>query len=212
MCDNKRVLTVIIGSNGAGKTTLAKKIMGENRTTETCEFGKYTLCNNIYNTSNGVCYNKNNIYNIYNNIIAIGGYTNVCGGVDTVRPLKNAYKMAVDLAKKYPQSNILMDSLLMSGLFSTPVKMYLELKYNFNFNVEICLLFANERESVRRVYGRNGNTPINTDIVCAKLKQAVRNFTKLSELGEFNCFAIDTSDKTQDEVFVEFKKRSRLYR
>ena len=100
----------------------------------------------------------------------------------------------------------------MSGLFSTPVKMYLELKYNFNFNVEICFLFANERESIRRVYSRNGNTPINTDIVCAKLKQAVRNFTKLSELGEFNCFAIDTSDKTQEEVFTEFKKRSSLYR
>ena len=46
MSDNKRILTVIIGSNGAGKTTLAKKIKGENRTTETCQFGKYTLCNN----------------------------------------------------------------------------------------------------------------------------------------------------------------------
>ena len=202
MSDSKRILTVIIGSNGAGKTTLAKNIMGENRTTETCQFGKYTLCNNIYNNS----------INIYNNIIAIGGYTNVCGGVDTVRPLKNAYKMAVDLAKKHPQANILMDSLLMSGLFSTPVKMYLELKYNFGFDVEICFLFANEKESIRRVYSRNGNTPVNTSIICAKLKQAVRNFKKLSELREFRCLAIDTSNKNQDEVFEQFKSWSSLYK
>lgn len=206
MSDNKRILTVIIGSNGAGKTTLAKKIMGENRTTETCQFGKYTLCNN------NIFYKYNNIYNSINNIIAIGGYTNVCGGVDTVRPLKNAYKMAVDLAKKYPNSNLLMDSLLMSGLFSTPVKMYLELKYNFGFDVEICFLFANEKESIRRVYSRNGNTPVNTSIICAKLKQAVRNFKKLSELREFRCLAIDTSDKSQDGVFEQFKSWSSLYR
>ena len=197
MSDNKRILTVIIGSNGAGKTTLAKKIMGEDRTTKTCELGKYTLCNNVYNN--------------YNNIIAVGGYSNACGGVDTVIPLKNAYAMAVDFAQKYPNSNLLMDSLLMSGLFSSPVKLYLELKYGFNFSVEICFLFASERESIRRVYGRNGNKPIKTEIVCAKLKQATRNFQKLSRLGEFVCFAIDTSDKNQEEVFSEFKKRSFLY-
>ena len=199
----KRVLSVIIGSNGAGKTTLAKKIMGEKRVTGNCDFGKYTLCIN-----NNIINNSNNNYNI----IAIGSYSNTCGGVDTVKYLKNAYKMVVDLAKSYSGVDLLMDSFIMSGLFTSPVKMYLELKYQYGFDVEICLLYASERESVRRVYQRNGGTPVNTGLILAKRKQAMNVYKKLLSLGEFRCAVIDTTGKSPEGVFNAFKNWSSLYK
>ena len=143
--------------------------------------------------------------------MAIGKYTNVCGGVDTVRPLSNAYKMGCDIPSKLPEYNVFMESLLISGLFKTPVSFFLEMKYKYKCDVEICFLYTSERESLRRVFLRNGGTPIKASKVCEKLKRTINNFKKIKATGEFRCLSIDTTKLTKEQVFERFYEWSSLY-
>ena len=144
-------------------------------------------------------------------LVAIGKYSNECGGVDTVRPLQNAYRMGLEAVERFEGMNIFMESLLLSDLFSTPLKFYLGMKYDMGFDVEICLLYVSEKEALRRVFSRNGGVAIKPDCVCRKVERSVRVFEKLKNLGEFRCFAIDTVAKSKDQVFSKFVEMSNLY-
>ena len=194
------MLSYVIGSNGAGKSTLARNVLGGNIIPDKHRYGYLTLSED---------------YNIYprtrEKIVAIGHYTSACGGVDTVKPLSNAYRLGMEAAEQFPGSNIFMESLLMSSLFSCPVKFMLEMKYKHGFEVEICFLFASLRESLRRVFLRNNGTPINPNCVKTKLKSAVGTYKKIMALGEFRGIAIDTTSLTPEEVFLKFRNWSGLY-
>ncbi len=198
--DNRRVLSYVIGSNGAGKSTLARNVLGGNIIPNKHRYGYFTLSED-YNT-----YPRTR-----EKIVAIGRYTSACGGVDTVKPLSNAYRLGVVAATMYPDSNIFMESLIMSHLFSSPMKFMLGMKYEHGFEVEICFLFASLRESLRRVFGRNGGTPIKPDCVKSKLNSTVTNYKKLMSVGEFRGIAIDTTSLTPEEVFLKFRNWSGLY-
>ena len=197
---NKRVLSYVIGSNGAGKSTLARNVLGPNI---------------ISTRINGVGILSLSEYNLYPRtrpqVVAIGRYTSVCGGVDTVKTLSNAYQLGVTAQEAFPEANIFMESLLMSHLFSSPLKFFLEMKHEYGFEVEICFLFTSEKESLRRVFDRNGGTPIKPKCVLDKLNQTVRNYKKLMELGEFKGIAIDTTKICPEEVFETFRNWSGLY-
>lgn len=199
---SKRVLSYVIGSNGAGKSTLARNVLGPDIIhTKIDNLGYLSLSE--YN----ICKYKRT----RKKVVAIGRYTSACGGCDTVKPLSNVYPLGVLAAVEHPEANIFMESLIMSHLFSRPLKFMLEMKYKYGFEVEICFLFASLRESMRRVFGRNGGTPIKPDCVKDKLNSTVRNYQKLMELGEFKCAAIDTTPITSDEVFLKFINWSGLY-
>lgn len=203
VCNKERVLSVVIGSNGAGKSSLARAVLDGETKNVKGELGFYTISDNIYN----------NKYNIYKKkpVVAIGKYTNVCGGVDTVRPLSNAYKIGCDIPSKLPEYNVFMESLLISELFKTPVSFFMEMKYRHGYNVEICFLYASETESLRRVFERNGGKQIKASKVCEKLRRTINNFKRIKALGEFKCLAIDTTKLTKEQVFERFSNWSGLY-
>ena len=198
--DRRRVLSYVIGSNGAGKSTLARNVLGHNVVPIKLEYGYLSVSedNNTYARTRG-------------QIAAVGRYTSACGGVDTVKPLSNAYLLGQEAAAKFPNANIFMESLLMSELFSSPLKFLLEMKYKHGFDIEVCFLFASMRESMRRVFGRNGGTPIKPKCVSDKLNATTRNYKRIMELGEFRGVAIDTTSITSDEVFRKFRNWSGLY-
>ena len=196
----KRVLSYVIGSNGAGKSTLSRNVLGKD----------LVLHRNVYNKG---CITESR-YDIFprtrETVVAVGRYTSQCGGVDTVKPLSDAYRIGLLAGEMFPEANIFMESLLMSGLFSSPLKFLLEMKYN-GFDVEICFLFATLRESMRRVFGRNGGIPIKPSCVENKLNATVRNFSKIMALGEFRGISIDTTKLSPEDVFLKFRKWSGLY-
>lgn len=196
----KRVLSYIIGSNGAGKSTLARNVLGPDI---------------IHTKIDDLGYLSLSEYNIYKRtrprVVGIGRYTSDCGGVDTLKPLSNVYRLGKLAADKFEDANILMESLLMSGLFSSPLKFFLSMKYDRGFDVEVCFLFASLRESLQRVFVRNGGKPIKPGNVESKLKSAIRNYQRFVELKHFRCIAIDTTKLTSDQVFSEFRHWSGLY-
>ena len=197
---SKRVLTYIIGSNGAGKSTLARNILGADITH--AEIKGLGYCAKSLNNAQSRTRPE---------IVALGRYTSACGGVDTIKPLSNAYRLGERVADLFPDSNMFMEGVIMSGLFSTPLKFLLNMKYQHGFDVEICFLYASARESLNRVFGRNGGTAIKQGGVLDKLKETMQNYKKFLELGEFRCIAIDTTKINSDQVFAEFRHWSGLY-
>lgn len=198
---SNRVLSYVIGSNGAGKSTLARNVLGTDI---------------IHKKIDNLGYLSLSEYNIYNNrarqkIVAIGRYTSACGGCDTVKPLFNVYHLGVFAASEYPEANIFMEGVIMSELFSSPLKFFLEMEDKYGFEVEICFLYASMRESMRRVFERNGGNPIKSYLVSKKLKSTSNCYKKFMEIGKFRCIAIDTTNITTEEVFSKFRNWSGLY-
>lgn len=200
MC--KRVLSVVLGANGSGKSSLARSVMGPDILENKSILGTYSVCENIIHAREGVERKP---------LVAIGKYSNECGGVDTVKLLQNAYRMGFEAVERFAGMNIFMESLLLSTLFSAPLKFYIGMKYDMGFDVEICLLYVSEKEALRRVFSRNGGVAIKPDCVCRKVERSVRVFEKLKNLAEFRCFAIDTVGKSKDQVFSKFVEMSNLY-
>lgn len=200
------VLSVVFGANGSGKTTLARNVLGGRITEHKCILGTYTLSDNsiLTHARDGSEYRRKEL-------VALGKYSNVCGGVDTIRPLYNAYNMGLEANNIFPGKNVFAESLLLSGLFSTPLKFYLEMKYQKGFDVEIFLLYVSEKEALRRVFARNGGKEIKADCVCRKVERAARTFSALKKLGEFRCNVIDTVGRSSEEVFDKFMELSNLY-
>lgn len=196
------VLSVVFGANGSGKSSLARSVMGPDILENKSILGTYSVCENIIHAREGA---------VRKPLVAIGKYSNECGGVDTVRPLQNAYRMGFEAVERFAGMNIFMESFLLAGLFSTPLKFYLAMKYEFGFDVEICLLYVSKQEALRRVFLRNGGAPIKPENICSKVESSVRVFEKIKALGEFRCFAIDTVGKSKDKVFSKFVEMSNLY-
>lgn len=204
MCEN--VLSVVFGANGSGKTTLARNVLGERITEHKCILGTYTLSDNsiLTHARDGSEYRRKEL-------VALGKYSNVCGGVDSVHPLSNAYRLASGSQDMFPGRSVLMESCILSTIFSTPLKFYLEMKYQKGFDVEIFLLYVSEKEALRRVFARNGGKEIKADCVCRKVERAARTFSALKKLGEFRCHVIDTVGRSSEEVFDKFMEMSNLY-
>lgn len=214
MCETKNVLTFVFGPSGSGKSTLARNILfsngGEIETVKFGDSGYCTVCNNSISNNNTSSVNINNNINKY--IIALGKYSTNCGGVDSLKTLKGACQLAYDVSALYPNANILFESLLMSGLVTTPLKFILSMKYERGFNVDVCFLYAQASVLIRRVLKRNNGKGIKSSIIQAKLEGGARLFDKISKLGEFRCKAIDTTNLDDEQVFDQFRNWSSMYK
>lgn len=185
----------IYGCHGAGKTTLARNILtsdGGEFTEHNSEYGHYTVSKN-------------------GNIIAVGKYSTKCGGADSLKGTEYYYKMLDWLVDKFPDKTILIEGIFFSGLFKSPLKELLHLKYDLGVKVAQVFLYTDVATSYQRVVARNGREPKLAHIK-SKQNAVSNNIIKFRRLGEFPSVVINTIGKTEEQVFQEFMKFYEIYR
>ena len=191
-------LIVVFGINGAGKTTLVKNFLLSDFVEDVegdflfdefeffekkSKFGTYTI-------SKG------------GNIVALGNYSNKCGGADSIKTVSDYFGMIDLLSEKYPNSNLCIEGVLQKAIDDL-INCYDKLKEK-GFEEHLIKLETSLDEAVERVKSRNGKMP---DVECIKAKvvNTGRLFKKLQDCKKFNCHIIDTDGKTSDEVYREFE-------
>ena len=182
-------LIVIYGCHGAGKTTLAKNILlsdGQNMTELSNKFGRYTVSEN-------------------KKYVAVGTYQIKCGGADSLKSVADYFNMIDFLIQEYPTSIIIVEGIFLSALFNTPLKQFLNLKYEKNIDITMILLYTTVKSSFDRVVSRNNRIPKLKNIQ-AKQKSVVNTFSKFKQLQEFNTYIINTENKNSIEVYDEYRK------
>lgn len=192
-------LVAIFGINGAGKTTLVKNLLMSDYVSESD--GDFLLdCFNFFE--------KQNKYGKYTvskggNYVAVGGYSCKCGGADSIKTVENYFAMINFLAEKYPASTLCVEGVLQKAIDDL-INCYEDLQKK---GYEPCLvkLETSLEQAVERVKNRNGQMP---DIECirAKVLNTGRLFKKLQDCGKFNCYVIDTDNKTVEQVYAELEK------
>lgn len=185
----KQKLLVIYGCHGAGKSTLARNILqsdGENFTEHSNEFGKYTVSE-------------------HGNIVAVGKYSIKCGGADSLKGTDFCYKMIYFLMKNFSNSLILVEGVLLSGIFKQPLNEFLNIKYDYGIEVLQVFLYTDIKTSYERVLNRSGKPP-KLSIIKGKINAVKNNIIKFRNLNEFPNVLINTIGKTEKEVYNEFKQ------
>lgn len=188
----------IFGINGAGKTSVVKKFIMSDFLEDVdgdflfdefdffekkCKFGTYTV-------SKG------------GKIVAVGNYSNKCGGADSIKTVDDYFGIINFLLEKYPDSDLCVEGVLQRAIDDL-INCYTNLEKK-GFEVHLIKLDASLNNAVERVKSRNGKMP---DISCieSKVVNTGRLFKKLQDCGKFNCHIIDTDGKTSDEVYRDFE-------
>lgn len=191
-------LIAIYGINGAGKTSVVKNLLmsdfekSDGDFLFDCfdffekqnEFGTYTV-------SKGGKY------------VAVGNYSNKCGGADSIKTVENYFGMINFLSEKYPDATLCVEGVLQRAIDGL-TNCYEELKKK-GYEEHIIKLEVSLEQAVERVKNRNGHMP---DVECirAKVVNTGRLFKKLQDCGKFNCHVIDTDNKTVEQVYAELEK------
>lgn len=166
-------LTLVIGANGSGKSTVMRNIIGPEFEVLEHPFGKYTISKN-------------------RNVIALGKYDNACGGCDGIKSTFLVYNLADHLSKEYPNFDIYLEGILISGIYGNVAKFLMEMKFAHKRNVKVCLLYTNAFTSVSRVLKRNGGKKINQAGIVDRVEGSQVAFRKHRELGLYDCHAFDS--------------------
>lgn len=186
-------LIVIYGCHGSGKSTLAKNIIGERPRQIQLTFGKITVSKD-------------------GNVVALGSYESKTGGCDGLKRVDNYFNVLNEAVCMLKNAQLfIMEGAVFSTLINNPMKNFLRLKYEQNFDIKIILLDVCAETSFRRVFQRNLKIPNPSNII-TKVKTVKRVFKKMSETGEFDCYSIKTDNLTAQEVFDNFRRISGNFR
>ena len=166
-------LVLIIGANGSGKSTVMRNIIGEDFEVKEYSFGKYTVSHS-------------------KKLIALGKYDNACGGCDGIKTTFLVYNLADKLSREFPEYDIYLEGILISGIFGNVAKFLMEMKFAHNRDVKVCLLYSNAFTSVSRVLARNGGKKINQAGIVDRVEGANIAYKKHRNLGLYDCHAYDT--------------------
>lgn len=165
-------LTLIIGANGSGKSTVMRNIIGQDFEVLEHPFGKYTISNS-------------------RKTVALGKYDNACGGCDGIKSTFLVYNLADHLSKKYPEHDVYLEGILLSGIYGNVSKFLMEMEFAHKRDVKVCLLYTNGFTSVSRVLERNGGKKINQAGIVDRVEGSQTAFRKHRELGLYDCHAYD---------------------
>lgn len=191
----KRFISVF-GANGSGKTSLVKRILMSDFVEDVdgdflfdeFEFFEKKSKFGSYSVSKG------------GKVVAAGGYSVKCGGADTIKASSDYYRIIDFLSDKYPDSTICVEGVIERS-FDDLSNCYKKLEEK-GFEVYLIKLDVSLDTAVNRVCGRNGKMP-KVNLIQDKIKNIGRLFQKFQDCGKFNCFIIDTNDKSIDEIFSE---------
>lgn len=192
-------LISIFGINGAGKTSVVKKFLMS-------DFVEDSEGDFLFDGFD--FFEKKNQFGTYTvskggKIVAVGNYSNKCGGADSIKTVEDYFGMIDFLSEKYPDSDLCVEGVLQKAIGDL-INCYEGLKEK-GYEENLIKLETSLDEAVERVKNRNGRMP---DVECIKAKvvNTGRLFKKLQDCGKFNCHVINTDGKTIDEVYSEFEK------
>lgn len=209
---SKRSVTIIIGAHGSGKSTLVRNIIGPNTEIKSAMYSKYTVseipCNGIERIDNNIIYNTART----RRVAAVGTYLTNCGGCDSVRRLAFSFQTMEHIIENEPETNVVMEGIILSNVFNTPLKNVLRAKYDHGMDVEICLLYVSQQKSYERVKRRNNGKDVKLNLIRDKQRGALRVYKHWISTNEFRCKAIDTTGLNGQQVFEQFSKWSLIYK
>ncbi len=174
-------LVLIIGANGSGKSTVMRELLGSGAEVRRHPLGRYTASES-------------------RKLIALGKYDNACGGCDGIRTTFLVYNLADRLSGQFPDYDICLEGVLLSGIFTNVAKMLMELQFGHRRNVHVFLLYTNPLTSVTRVLARNGGRPVNQRGIAERVESAISTFRKHRELGLYECRAFDAVNGKPSEI------------
>lgn len=179
-------LTLIIGANGSGKSTVMRGIIGPEFEVLDHPFGKYTVSRE-------------------RKVIALGKYDNACGGCDGIKSTFLVYNLADHLSKEYPDYDIYLEGILISGIYGNVAKFLMEMEFAHKRDVKVCLLYTNAFTSVSRVLFRNGGKKISQAGIVDRVEGAQVAFRKHRELGLYDCHAFDSVNVDAKEISEQIR-------
>lgn len=177
-------LILIIGANGSGKSTVMRNIIGDEFEVKEHPFGKYTI-------------------SISRKLIALGKYDNACGGCDGIKTTFLVYNLADQLSRDFPDYDIYLEGILISGIFGNVAKFLMEMLFEHKRKVGVFLLYTNPYTSVSRVLYRNGGKKINQAGIVDRVEGAQTAFRKHRNLGLYECRAFDAVTRKPEEIASE---------
>lgn len=189
----------IFGINGAGKTSVVKNLLMS-------DFVEDSEGDFLFDGFD--FFEKKNQFGTYTvskggKIVAVGNYSNKCGGADSIKTVSNYFGMINFLIENYPDSVICVEGVLQRAIGDL-INCY-DYAVKLGFEVHLIKLDVSLDKAVERVKNRNGHMP-DVDCIKTKVVNTGRLFQKLQECGKFNCSVICTDDKSVDEVYCDFEK------
>lgn len=201
-----RVIVNIRGANGSGKSTIARSMMDDP-----------DMFVDGFNYKNEKLVSpKITVFPKYK-WIAIGTYFNKTGGMDGIANFA-LKRQAIEFAwNKYPDYDILLEGAIDSTVFGSYGTMFAEYKARIaagevsHRTIIILNFLPSLEECLRRIYERNGNTPILEWKVEHKLKCVLSSMRRFKEAG-FITLKYDTSKCKLEEMLGKFNKIIDKYR
>lgn len=172
---------LIMGTNGSGKSSVMREILGTDYETRENIVSKYVVNESTHR-------------------IAVGKYSNDCGGCDTVRTVFRVYNQVDYLCRTYPEYDVFFEGVLLSGVFNSVANLLMELSLHHGRNVSVNLLWTDPYTCVSRVLQRNGGKQVNQSNIVDKCRAAQSTFRKHRDLQLYECRAFDTTRMTPQEI------------
>lgn len=140
-------------------------------------------------------------------IIALGKYTDVGGGVDSLKTKEIVQRSLKYVAKTYPDYSIVFEGTITTSSINPYIGLFNELERK-GFKIRIVYFNPPVEECIKRIYKRNGGKPINEKYVRDKHRSMKSGAKKFKSLG-FEVKVVDNTTwkkKNCVEKFLELTK------
>lgn len=194
-----RLLVNIRGCNGSGKSTIPMSMMDDPDmyVIEKPYKGKHKKILTVFPTYKW---------------IALGTYFNKTGGLDVFPNNELTQKALWYALKKFPEYNIMMESVIASTIKSTYVNLFHEVEEKYPDTKIVVMNFVPPLEvCLNRIQKRNGGKPIKEEAVRNKWKIVNRNVQAFKDEG-FVSIKVDTSKISKGDMLLTFEEKIEKYK
>lgn len=195
----QRVLVNIRGCNGSGKSTIPMSMLDDpglktehiwdkdgNRLADVTVFPTYGW-------------------------VAIGKYSNKCGGLDTIRSIDLVKRALQYSLVRYPSYDIIMEGILCSTTYSSYADMFHCAEERYQVQTIVISLMPPVEVCLDRIQERNGGKPIKDQLVRDKWGMVYRSHKKFKDAG-FTTVRVNTEKVSKSKMLSAFFKTIDRYR
>lgn len=181
----------IRGTNGAGKSTpliLLRELDPDMFEVKKPVNGKNTVIATVYPNYK---------------VVALGKYSNKCGGVDSLKDGATVRKSLKYALKTYPEYTVIFEGIVVSTIFKTYADLFTELEEKRGLKTKILYFMPPLETCIKRIYKRNGGKAINESLVEGKYRTMERGIEKFKTAG-FNVQVVDNSTWKKKDCVEKF--------
>lgn len=195
----QRVLVNIRGCNGSGKSTIPLSMMDDP-----------LLSTDDLWDKNGKRISTVTIFPTYG-WVALGKYSNVCGGLDTIKSIDIVRRTLQYALIRYPTYDVIMEGILCSTTYSSYSEMFHWAENAYSVQPIILSLMPPVEVCLARIQERNGGKPIKENLVVNKWGMVYRSHQKFKAEG-FTTVRVNTEKVTKSKMQTAFFKTIEKYR